>query len=117
MIIKINRQKCMSLVGVSDEERAVPREIVINVEMKAESESAIETDDIDLAVDYADVAMRIDKFATSREFCLIETIAGGVLEEILSDSRVNWARVEVEKPGAIPESDSVSVCVERSTTG
>ena len=104
----------MPHVGVTDEEKASPREIIINIALEADSSKAADTDDLSYAIDYSEISSRIVRFATSRKFNLLETIATGTINEIFIDSRIQWARVEVEKPDAVPESDSVSVCLEQS---
>jgi len=102
----------MSRVGISDAERTEPREIIINTEIETDCDAAAGTDDIANTVDYSEIAAHVEKFVTSREFHLIESIAAGLLENILSIPRVKRARVEVEKPEALATSDAVSVCTE-----
>jgi D-erythro-7,8-dihydroneopterin triphosphate epimerase len=109
MIIRIKNLRIRTVVGVDPEERAAPRDVIVNVEMRVDASGAVESDDLSGTLDYTEVADRIRQFASTNNCALLETLARGILDRVLSDRRVEWASVEVDKPGAIADAESVSV--------
>ena len=109
MIIRIKNLKLRTVIGTEPEERAEPRDIIVNVEMRADASRAVESDDLSGTVDYGEVSDRIRQFVSKSSCALLETLAQGILNEVLSDRRLEWASVEVDKPGAVKDAESVSV--------
>jgi len=111
MIISIKNLSLYSIIGIEKHERTEPRPIIVNVQMRVDALAAAAEDDIDKAVDYADIAERIEAFVSDSSFHLIETLASAILKVIMTDPRIEWASVEVDKPAALESSESVSVSV------
>jgi len=51
----------------------------------------------------------IDESIESKQFNLIEKIAGDIMNIVFSNNRINRTTVKVDKPGALRFADSVSV--------
>ena len=111
MIIRIKNPSVNGIIGVEDQERTAPRQLIVNVELHANASAAAAADDIDKAVDYAEIAERISSLVSESSFRLLEALADAILKEILTDRRVEYVSVEVDKPGALEASESVSVTV------
>ena len=114
--ICINDLTVFAYHGVMKEENVVGQKFLISVSMSLDTQNAGITDDIDKAVNYADVCDEICTFAKENTFKLIETLAEGIAELILFKyEKVKSVEVTVKKPWApvhIPV-ENVSVTIER----
>lgn len=99
-------------VGVPEEERRRPQRLLITVDMFQDFTRAMTTDDLIYTTDYFAVSQRIKMLGEGREWKLIESLAGEIVEMIRKEFGVPRVRVEVKK-FIIPETRHVSVCVER----
>lgn len=99
-------------VGVPEEERRRPQRLLISVDMYQDFTRAMTTDDLTYTTDYFAVAQRIKGLGEGREWKLIESLAGEIVDLIRKEFGVPRVRVEVKK-FIIPETRHVSVCVER----
>ena len=113
MIIKIKNLKLRTIVGIYNWEKDRKQDVIINIELEVSSEKALKTDDINDTINYKDLNNEIISAVESRKFYLIEKIADTILEIVLKDKRVVKAIVEIDKPGALQFSDSVSVICSR----
>lgn len=107
--IHIKNLRVRTIIGVYDWEQAHPQDIVVNVRMDYDAAKAAASDEVADAVDYAAIKQRIIEQAESSHFKLLETLAAGMLEIIMSDDKVLSACVEIDKPHALRFADSVSV--------
>ena len=101
------------IIGIHDWEREKKQDILINIEMEADCGPAGRSDDFHDAVDYRAVAKAVIALVEDSEFFLVEKMAEEIAAICLEDSRVQVARVRVEKPGAVRFSRSVGIEVER----
>ena len=101
------------ILGIHDWERVTPREIVINVAMFTDTRRAGRSDDIVDCVNYSEMAKKIRAHAESAARMTVEALANDLARLCLQEPKVMKVIVRVEKPGAVPESTSVGVEVER----
>jgi dihydropteroate synthase len=100
--------------GVLPEERRDGQEFVIDVMLSLDVAEAIALDDVAATVHYGELAERIVAAVERDPVDLIETLADRLLQECLTDPRVDHAVVTVHKPSApiaVPFGD-VSVTVQ-----
>ena len=109
MLIRIKELRVHTIIGTNGWERERLQEIVVNIELDVDATLPAETDDLNDAVDYANIAQQITQSAAEWKFFLIEKLATEILKIIITDKRIRAASVEVEKPAAIPEAKGVSV--------
>jgi dihydroneopterin aldolase len=101
-------------IGVSDEERAKPQTLFIDVDMYVDLHKAGETDDLANTVDYSQVAEQIGRVVTGSEMRLLEHVAQRIVDQISPMLGVERVTVEVAKNAPMPqEHDRVSVRIER----
>lgn len=105
--------KARGILGIHDWERVTPREIVINVTMFVDTRRAAKSDDIADCVDYSATAKKIRAHAESAARMTVEALANDIATLCLESPRVKKAIVRVDKPGAVPDAESVGVEVER----
>jgi 7,8-dihydroneopterin aldolase/epimerase/oxygenase len=104
--------------GVYAEERATGQPFVVDVLLHLDLRPAAASDDVADTVHYGELAGRLAEIIAGEPVNLIETLAGRLAAECLTDDRVEAATVTVHKPQApIPhEFADVAVTVRRSRT-
>ena len=105
--------ECECIIGFIDWERRVPQKVVLDLEFPCDCARAAGTDAVADTVDYKQVAKRALAYVGASEFQLIETLAHRLALLLLAEFPLAWIRVELNKPGAIRHSRSVSVSILR----
>lgn len=106
--------RVQGIIGVGEQERSKPQEILINVVIFTEILKGGKTDKIEDCVNYRTVAKKIIANVTSSKRYTVEALATDIAELCLEDKVIQKVRVRVEKPGAVRFSGSVGVEFERS---
>jgi FolB domain-containing protein len=110
----IQNLRVRGILGIHDWERVTPREIIINATIFTNTYAAAKSDDISDCVNYSDMAQKLRVHAESTARMTVEALANDLAEICLQEPGVEKAILRVDKPGAVPEADSVAVEVERS---
>ena len=103
-----------TIIGIHPAERTTPQTVLVSLELETETTTAAADDDIGNALDYERLAQRVREFVSQAEFQLIETLAERLASLVLEDLRVTQVSVEVQKPGAIPNAETVGVRIQRA---
>lgn len=112
-IIFLRELKIDTLIGVYEWEKRVPQTLQIDLDIALPSNRACETDNIDDALNYADIVRRIQDELTSRHFNLLEALAEHIANLLLNEFKAPWAKVSVAKLQAIRGSKMVGISIER----
>jgi dihydroneopterin aldolase len=102
-----------TIVGIWDWERRIRQTVSIDLEMGADIRKAAATDRIEDALDYKQIAKRVQQFVEDSAFQLVETLAEKIAGVVLREFEVPWIVVKVNKPGAIRGSRDVGVIIRR----
>lgn len=108
-IARIKYLTLETIIGANDWERNTKQKVVINVEYEFSASKAVESDDLNDTCDYKKITKRIIDGVERSSFHLLEKLAAYVLSIVMEDPKVKAAKVEIDKPGALRYSDSVSV--------
>lgn len=100
------------ILGIHDWERVTLREVIINATMFTDTRPAALSDNISDCVNYSDMAKKLRAHAESAARMTVEALANDLAEICLQEPRVVKVILRVDKPGAVPEADSVAVEVE-----
>jgi FolB domain-containing protein len=102
-------------VGWTDEERARPQAVLVDLDVEIDATSAARSDDLGDTVDYAKVVAEVAREVSSREERLLEALAAGVADVVSAMKGVKGVSVEVAKEIVpVPEEvGRVAVRVER----
>ncbi len=84
-------------IGVTEDERAHPQPVVIDVAVDADLTTAAGSDDLADTLDYDALVEEIAVIAESREFNLLERLAGEIADRISTNEAVQRVTVEVAK--------------------
>ena len=99
--ILISAARLPAHIGVSDEERSQPQELVFDITLFLDLREAGESDDFSKTICYAQVFRDIEDILT-KPFHLIEAVAETVAARVLAGFAVQEITVRVSKPGAFP---------------
>lgn len=108
--------------GVLEQEQERAQMFKVDVIAFADLARPGETDDLDDAVDYSELALDVREVVGSESYRLLETVAAKVSDLVMSRPRVTRSIVTIHKPDAPIDMvfEDVSVTVERvrdSTAG
>lgn len=112
-IVYVHDLRIETVIGVYDWERQVRQTVVIDIDMMADISAAAKTDRIEDALNYKAVAKRLIAFVSSSNFYLVETLAEHVATLIMTEFRVPWVRLRINKEGAVRGAKGVGVIIER----
>ena len=96
----IDSLDCFGRHGVLNEENILGQRFFVSCEMETNFESAAENDDINNAVNYADVSNFISHYVKDNVFKLIETLASKLADELLINYNIKSVYIKIEKPSA-----------------
>lgn len=103
-----------SVIGVYDWEREILQTLVFDVELGCDISAAAANEDLTKTINYAEVCQTITEFTQKHQHVLIETLAEELSQLLLSQLNIQWLRLRLAKPGAVPAASSVGVEIERS---
>lgn len=115
--IILDRLEVECVIGIFDWEREIKQKVLISFELDCDLAEAVRTDDIRSTVDYKSISKDILALVEPSRFYLIETMAEKIAGLCLGYKGVSRAAVTVSKPGAIRNSENVSVTVVRPAPG
>ncbi len=112
-IIFLRELKVETLIGVYEWEKRVPQTLQLDLEIALPNSRACETDDIDDALNYADIVRHIQSALANRHFNLLEALAEHIAQIIIKDFKAPWVKVSVAKLQAIRNCKMVGISIER----
>jgi len=112
-IIFLRELKVTTLIGVYEWEKRAPQTLQLDLDIALPDSRACQTDNIDDALDYAEVAQHIQTVLSEGHFSLLETLAEHIAQIILKDFNAPWVKVSVAKLQAIRNCKMVGISIER----
>lgn len=111
--IKVKNLLLRTYIGFNPEELVNKQDVMINFEIEADIPgTALETDEPLDIFDYKTITKKVIAFVQDGRFKLLEVLTQKILDLIMEDEKVKWARVEVDKPHALRFAQSVSLEME-----
>ncbi|MFV0450051.1 MAG: bifunctional dihydroneopterin aldolase/7,8-dihydroneopterin epimerase [Vibrio sp.] len=111
----IEQLEVITTIGVYDWEQTIKQKLVLDLEMAHDNKLAGKSDDVAHALDYAQVSLAVIEHIESGRFLLVERVAEEVASLIMQRFSVPWIRVQLTKPGAVPQAKGVGVIIERGS--
>ena len=113
--IRIKNLLIRTYIGFNPEELVNKQDVIINLEIEADiPEQAMESDEPVNILDYKVMTKRVIALVQEGRFKLLEVLTKKILDLIMEDEKVRWAKVEVDKPHALRFAESVSLEMEAS---
>jgi dihydroneopterin aldolase len=114
-IIYLHDLKVDCIIGIWEWERRTTQTITIHLDMAVDVQRAAASDDIHDTLNYKAVARSVSQFVGASQFQLVETLTEKIAELILTEFKVPWVRVKLNKKGAIRGATDVGIVLERGT--
>jgi len=105
------------IVGINPDERREKQDVILNITLYADLQSACQSDRIEDTLDYRQVKKRVLAMAENSSYLLLERLAECVAQVCLETPRVECVAVTVDKPAALRFARSVAVEIVRNTPG
>jgi FolB domain-containing protein len=102
-----------AVIGLEDWERRDKQDILIDLTLFSNVESAGRLDDVSETVNYRTLTKAVIQHVEASEYRLIEALATAIARICTVDFKVPRVIVRVEKPGALRFARSVGVEIER----
>lgn len=102
-----------AVIGVHAWERAFAQRLTLDLVLTLDTAPAAASDALADAVDYAELAQRLQAVAEASEFQLIEALAEALAAAVLKIDQVEQLRLTLWKPGALPAARNVGVRITR----
>ena len=112
-IIYLRDLKIECIIGVWEWERRIKQTVILDLDMASDNRRAAATDTIEDTLNYKAVAKRLIEYVGSSQFQLVETLAEKIAGILLTEFKLKWVRVRVNKKGAIQGAADVGVVIER----
>ena len=100
-----------TLIGVYEWERERLTTLILDVELEADLDKAMQSDDVTDTIDYAKVAECITEVGKTSEFELLEAFGAKVMNAVLAQFPVRAIGVKVIKPNILPNAQTVAVAL------
>jgi D-erythro-7,8-dihydroneopterin triphosphate epimerase len=111
--IRVKNLLIRTYIGFNPEELVNKQDVIINLEIETEIPPvAMEADEPIDIFDYKTITKKIIALVQDGKFKLLEVLTQNILDLIMADEKVIWARVEVDKPHALRFAESVSMEME-----
>lgn len=114
-IVFIKDLRIETIIGIYEQERVNRQLVVIDLEMASDVGKAAATENIDDALDYHALSLRLQEFVGASSFQLVETLAEAIAALVLEEFSVGWLKLTLHKPDALEGSTDVGICIERSS--
>lgn len=112
--IRIKDLLIRTYIGFNPDELVNKQDVIINMEIEADiSDSTLKNDEPIDIFDYKIITKKVIKLVQEGRFKLLEVLTNNILDLIMENEKVKWARVEVDKPHALRFAKSVSIEMER----
>lgn len=107
--ISVKNLRLRTIIGFNSEEQVAKQDVVINYNFTVISEKSTMSDETTDIINYKDINKEIIKLVENGKFYLLEKLTKDILDIIMGNEGVSSVSVEVDKPGALRFTDSVSV--------
>lgn len=112
-IIYLRDLRIDTIIGIYDWERRMKQTLIIDLEMGTDIRRAANSDNIEDTLNYKAVAKRLMSYVGESEFELVETLAEKIAEMIMTEFKVPWLHLSINKKGAVRGVRDVGVIIER----
>ena len=105
--------RIQTTIGFYQWEKEIKQTLVIDLAMGWNTAAAAVNDELAKTLDYAEISVAIENFANNNPVDLIETLAERLASFLMTEYNIPWLKLAVDKPGAVHNSQTVGVEIER----
>ena len=111
--IKVKNLLLRTYIGFNPEELINKQDVIINFEMETDvSKEVLTTDEPTDILDYKIITKKVIVLVQEGRFKLLEVLTRKILDLLITEDQVKYAKVEVDKPHALRFAESVSLVME-----
>lgn len=107
--ISIKNLKTKAIIGTNSYEREEKQDIIVNIDFCYDDSLASISDNLNDAVNYKEIENKVSKFCENSKFFLLEKLSKSIIDLIMKDVTIVETTVQIDKPNALDNSDSVSI--------
>lgn len=100
-------------IGFYEWEKQIKQTLIIDLVLGWDISKAALNDELDKTLDYAKISEEVEVFANANPVDLIETLAERIASHLMVTYHIPWLKVKVGKPGAVHNTKTVGVEIER----
>ena len=100
-MVRIEDIETQAVVGAYEFEWEAPQPLVLDVELTTDFSKAFASDDLDDALDYDAITQTVRAFVENSRYKLLETMAGGIIREVVTNYPVDKVGIRIRKPKAL----------------
>lgn len=105
--------RIQTTIGFYQWEKEIKQTLVIDLAMGWDTAKAAVNDELAKTLDYADISVAIERFANENPVDLLETLAERLASFLMTSYHIPWLKLAIGKPGAVHNSETVGVEIER----
>lgn len=108
--VLIEQLEVPAVIGVYEWEQLQPQPLIFDLEMQLDFSAAMDSDDLDDALDYAKVAELVTQYCDQHQFKLLEKMAGGIIYMLFAEFSIATIKLKIRKPDAIKNGIAAIEC-------
>ena len=97
------------IIGIHKHEKTKKQKIKFNIVVNVNQNTVPDEKDIKSIVDYEKITNKLENLVKNKKYNFLESLAEDSFKEIFEDKRINSIKINIEKPDAIKNADSVGV--------
>ena len=97
------------IIGIHEHEKTKKQKIKFNIVVNVDQNTVPDEKNIKSIVDYEKITNKLENLVKNKKYNFLESLAEDSFKEIFEDKRVNSIKINIEKPDAIKNADSVGV--------
>ncbi len=102
-------------IGFYEWEKQIKQTLIIDLSLGWDISKAAKNDELDKTLDYAKISEDVERFANANPVDLIETLAERLAAYLMETYAIPWLTLKVGKPGAVHNTTTVGVEIERGS--
>ena len=111
--ISIRKLRMQTRIGIYPRERIVAQTLSIDLDIGLPGDQVFQSGKLADTIDYAEVALSIERLAADRHYNLVETLADRIARLVIASFGASWVKVAVAKVGALRNAEYIGVSVTR----
>lgn len=103
-----------TVIGAYAWERTIRQQLIVDLRMFWDTRAAASQDLLEDALDYAQICQRIEAFAETAQYLLVETFAEQLANVLQEEFKISSLVLKVSKPDAVAAARVVGVEISRT---
>ena len=113
-VILIEDLAVETTIGAYNWEKAIKQKLYITLALHYDAQAASQTDDLNLAIDYAKVSQQVQNFCDNSQCALLEKLSMDILQLLKTHYPLTKALIKIRKPQAIANAKDLSLTMEQT---